>query len=99
MADLNPTGRDCAGRGPESPANEDAQLERAVLGWLSAEHPTQLTLSELYLALSGETADFRRTDAIERAVDELEAAGLLRRSGAFVVLTRAALRFAALELP
>jgi hypothetical protein len=98
MADQNPTGRDRAQRLTQSPARDDAKVEAAVLGLLIAEHPARLTLDELSLALGGEPGDFRHRDAIERAVRELEGAGLLHRSGALIAPSRAALRFAALEL-
>jgi len=39
------------------------------------------------------TADFEQTDAIERAVRDLVAAGLLFRNDELVLPTRAALRF------
>jgi hypothetical protein len=98
MADQDPTGRDRAPRVTQSPARDDARTEAAVLGLLLAEHPAQLTVKEISLALYGEAADFRHADAVERAVGELVGAGLLRRSGGLVSVSRAARYFAALEL-
>ncbi|HXV05253.1 MAG TPA: hypothetical protein VFP23_05050 [Solirubrobacterales bacterium] len=93
MATENPT--DCAERDPLTPAAQDAKTERLVLAFLIAEHPAQVTIAELSLALN-DGEDFARRDAIERAVRELVGTGLLHRKGAFVLPTRAALYFARL---
>jgi hypothetical protein len=90
MATENPTDRDRIGR--LSPAEEDARTEHAVLFFLIAEHPAQLTVAELSLALN-DRDDFARGDAVERAVRELVGAGLLHCQGGFVLPTRAALYF------
>ncbi len=71
-----------------STAAEDAALESAALQQVLALHPATITLEELARELGEEDAD-----AIERAVRDLVAAGLLRRSGSLVLPTRAALRF------
>lgn len=72
-----------------STAGEDATLESALLQLLLALHPTALTFEEIVREL-GEEEDL---DAVERAVRDLDAAGLLRRSDNLVLPTRAALRF------
>jgi hypothetical protein len=73
---------------------EDAKIEAAVLRQLLALHPVQLTLDELVRELGGEEEDgFALRDAVERAVRELGAAGLVHRSGEVVLPSRAALRF------
>lgn len=73
---------------------EDAKIEAAVLRQLLALHPVQLTLDELVRELGGEEeAGFALKDAVERAVRELGAAGLVHRSGEVVLPSRAALRF------
>lgn len=72
-----------------STAREDAVLESALLQLVLALHPTALTLEEVVREL-GEDGD---VDAVERAVGDLAAAGLLKRSGTLVLPTRAALRF------
>lgn len=77
-------------------AAADAAIESAVLQRLLDLHPAQVTLAELVREVGGEWAGFGERDAIERAVLELGGAGLLRRHGAFVVPTRAALRFSEL---
>ncbi len=71
-----------------STAAEDAALESAALQQVLALHPATIALEELARELGGEDAD-----SIERAVRDLVAAGLLRRSGSLVLPTRAALRF------
>jgi hypothetical protein len=72
---------------------EDEGVESAVLRQLLDLHPTQLTLSELRREMGGAPDSFAERDALERAVRELTAAGLLHEGGEFVVPTRAALRF------
>lgn len=79
-------------RGAEDPASEDGRTERAVLALLLDEHPTRLTFAELMLALD-DCDGFAKEDAVDRAVRELTAVGLLRREGAFLAPTRPALYF------
>jgi hypothetical protein len=74
-------------------SEEDAATESAVLQQVLALHPSCLTLVELHRALGAEKEGFAASDAIERAVRDLVAAGLLHRSESFVMPTRAALRF------
>lgn len=72
---------------------EDESLEAAVLHQLLDLHPTRLTLAELLREVGGERAGFGERDAVERAVRDLSAVGLLHRGEQFVEPTRAALRF------
>lgn len=73
---------------------EDAKIEAAVLRQLLALHPVQLTLDEVVREVGGEEEDgFGLRDAVERAVRELAAAGLVHHSGEVVLPSRAALRF------
>lgn len=76
-----------------SPAQDDAAVEAAVLRQVLALHPLQITFEELVRDLTGESDDFAQRDAVERAVRELSAAGLLHRNHDFVLPSRAALRF------
>lgn len=76
-----------------TPMPEDAATESAVLQQLLALHPIQVTAAELLREVGGESPTFGERDAIERAVRDLTGAGLLHRHQAFVVPTRAALRF------
>jgi hypothetical protein len=97
MATENPMGH---GRvDPDTPAGEDRKTERALLALLLDEHPTRLTLADVRLALrpTDPEREFAGTDAVERAVRELVAAGLLHREGQFVIPSRAALYFERLE--
>lgn len=75
---------------------EDESVESAVLRQLLDLHPTQLTLEELMREMSANRRVFAERDAIERAVRELAATGLLHSGENFVSPTRAALRFSEL---
>lgn len=75
-----------------TPATEDTALEAAVLRQLLALHPIQATLAELVREIAGERAGFAQSDAIDRALRELAAAGLAHRNGDVVAASRAALR-------
>jgi hypothetical protein len=76
-----------------SPAREDERTEAAVLGQLLALHPVQVVLGELVREIAGSRADFVAYDSVDRAVDRLDAVGLLHRSGELILPSRAALRF------
>jgi hypothetical protein len=71
---------------------EDEGVESAVLRQLLELHPTRLTLAELKRELRTDRGGFAERDAVERAVRELTAAGLLHEGREFVVPTRAAIR-------
>lgn len=71
---------------------EDATTEAAVLRLLLALHPVHLTLAELVREIAAGPAEFSLRDAVERAVRDLSAAGLLHRSGDVVLPSRAAIR-------
>jgi hypothetical protein len=72
---------------------EDESVESAVMRQLLEVHPTRLTLEELARELGCDPGGFAERDAVERAVRDLSAVGLLHRSERFVEPTRAALRF------
>lgn len=76
-----------------TPLAEDTAIEGSVLRQLLDLHPIQLTFAELVREISGGSTDFALTDAVERAVRQLAAAGLVHRRGDVVAPTRAALRF------
>lgn len=81
-------------------AEEDDQVERAVLGHVLHLHPIELTLAELLREMAPAKTGFQGTDAIERAVRELVAVGLLHREGETIRPSRSALRFGELfEIP
>jgi predicted transcriptional regulator len=75
---------------------EDEEVESAVLRQLLDLHPTRLTLQELSRELGCTREGFAERDAVERAIRDLAAAGLLHRGEEFVAPTRAALRFSEL---
>jgi hypothetical protein len=66
--------------------NPDTATQRAVLSLVLNEHPALLAASEVEREVGA-------SDAVERAVLDLTGAGLLRREGATVLPTRAALHF------
>jgi Fe2+ or Zn2+ uptake regulation protein len=76
--------------------DEDAAVELAVLDSLIDLHPARLTVEELIAELAGEQPEFSERDAIERAIRDLAAAGLLHRREGSVEPSRAALRFSRL---
>lgn len=88
-----PNPRDCAERSLASPAEADRKAERAVLAFLIDEHPNQLTIAEVSWALNAGPAEFADEDAVERAVRELVATGLLHCKCGFILPARAALYY------
>lgn len=95
MAKRNPTDR--AQRGPLSPDPKNKKVERAVLAFLIYRYPERLTISALSRVLNEENSDLDSEDAAERAVRKLVDAGLLECRNEFVLPTRAALYFDALD--
>lgn len=89
----NPT--DCAERNPR-PADQDAKTELAVLAFLLDERPAPLTIPEVSRALNAGSEGFSAFDAVERAIRQLDGAGLIHCKGGFAIPTRAALYFARL---
>ena len=75
-----------------STKEEDAATESAVLQLVLALHPASLTVEELARELDG-SRSAERHDDLDRALRDLAGAGLINRSGALVLPTRAALRF------
>lgn len=73
-------------------AAQDTATEAAVLRQLLALHPTQSSFDELVRDVAPDPGDFAERDAIERAVRDLVASGLLHRNGELVLPSRAALR-------
>jgi hypothetical protein len=74
-----------------SPAAEDLKDERAIFVHVVECFPATLRLADLIRELS-DPNDFRRRDAIERAVRELVSGGLFFRCEGSVLPTRTALR-------
>lgn len=96
MAKKNPT--DSAASCLNPYAAQQARNQRVVLSFLLDEHPAQLTIPEVARALYVHPGDFKENDAVERAIRDLVGGGLLQCHGAFVLPTRAALCFSALEM-
>jgi hypothetical protein len=94
----NPSPRRSERRSPSPTERDDAVVQRAVLAFVLAEHPTQLTIPDLARELCERPEDFAEGDAVERAVRNLAGVGLLHRHDAFVLPTRAALHFDRLAL-
>lgn len=94
MARNNPTGREQSSSA--SPDPTDKKCGRAILAYLLYKHPERLTIPGLSRVLNeGGSSD--ESNAVERAVRELVGVGLLECEGGYVVPTRAALYFEALE--
>lgn len=93
MADSNPTGPGTA-KCPTT-HDEDEREEAAVLRRILEIHPGALTQAELIRELTGGgSKTFSAADAVQRAVRDLAAAGLLHRPGEDETVrpTRAAVR-------
>ena len=75
---------------------KDESVESAVLRQLLDLHPTRLTMAEVIRELGSDRGGFSERDAVERAVRDLVAVGLLHHGEGFVAPTRAALRFSEL---
>jgi hypothetical protein len=82
---------------PSTPAGEDRKIQAAVLAFLLDEHPNRLTVPEVAWAMNPRGDEFGEGDAVERAVRELDRAGLLHSAEGFVLPTSAALYFHQLE--
>lgn len=76
-----------------STSADDVAVESAVLQHVLALHPTTLTREEIVLELGGGDDSFAVRDAVERAVRDLAACGLLHVTDSLVQPSRAALRF------
>jgi hypothetical protein len=74
------------------PVEDDTATEAAVLRQLLALHPILVTVDELLREVAADPEDFAERDAVERAVRDLGAAGLLHQNGDIVTPSRAALR-------
>jgi hypothetical protein len=93
MAKANPTARV---RRAAAADPKDKKCGRAILAFLIYKHPERLTIPELSRVLN-EGGGFDVEDAVERAVRELVGVGLLECEGGYVLPTKAALYFDALE--
>jgi hypothetical protein len=78
-------------------ADEDAREERRVLREVLSYYPSSFTLEELIRELTVCSVELADRDAIERAVRDLTAGGLLHQMDALVLPTRAAVLYYELE--
>ena len=95
MADENPTRCTLSDRSDAIPRDERDQA--IVLAFVLDEHPTHLTIPELCRALYAHPGDFEANDAVERAIRDLDGAGLLSCRDGVVAPTRATICFNRLE--
>jgi hypothetical protein len=72
---------------------EDRMTESAVLQHVLALHPSPIAIDDLAREIGAGEESFDQRDAVERAVRDLAAVGLLHRSDSIVMPSRAALRF------
>lgn len=75
----------------------DDETQGAVLRFVLEEHPTIVAVGDLKSELLANDASFGDVDALQRAIRDLTAVGLLRREGDSLLPTRAALCFERLE--
>jgi hypothetical protein len=75
----------------------DLAIEGATLSEVLTVYPETMTRKELIRQLTSGPGDFAEQDSIKRAVRDLVASGLLHRHGAFVIPTRAAVKFWSLK--
>lgn len=73
-------------------AEIDLANQRAVLSYIIETYPGQVRLSEVVRALTRDSEKHTEYNEIEEAVRELRGEGLLFRSEALVLPTRAAIR-------
>jgi hypothetical protein len=78
--------------------SEDDIYEEAVLRHILDWHPTILRMCDLVREINPDPGNFGQRDAVERAVRELVAVGLLYRQGECVLPTPAAVYMQEIEL-
>jgi len=79
-----------------SNAESDLAFEAAVLRVLLATHPGLLSRAELQLRMTGGRDVANASDAVDRAIGELAAFGLVHRHGPYLMVSQAAVRLDAL---
>ncbi len=80
------------GSGP-STESLDIHAQGVVLTHITSNYPSQFRMTDLIRELTRDPESFEERDAIERAVRDLIAHGLLFRNEALVLPTRCALHF------
>lgn len=72
---------------------QDIRDQAVVLTFVLALNPDHLTIPDLARSLNAQPKDFKRPDAVERAVRDLTGVGLVQIEAGLVQPTVAALRF------
>jgi hypothetical protein len=72
---------------------QDIRDQAVVLTFVLTLNPEHLTIPDLARSLNGEGSQFKRPDAVERAVRDLVGVGLVLIDGGLIRPTVAALRF------
>lgn len=80
-------------RSKRSTHAQDIRDQAVVLTFVLALNPRHLTIPDLARSLNAEPRDFKRPDAVERAVRELTGVGLVEIDSGLVRPTAAAIRF------
>jgi hypothetical protein len=80
---------------PQRPQNhaQDIRDQAVVLTFVLALNPKHLTIPDLARSLNEKSREFKRPDAVERAVRDLVGVGLVEVEAGLVWPTAAALRF------
>jgi hypothetical protein len=73
-------------------AAEDIKAQQAVLGLLLYVYPAHVPIEEIERTMAAYEEDLRPFDAVEIAIRELVAVGLVHRHGDFVFASSAAVR-------
>jgi hypothetical protein len=82
------------GARPKRPTHaQDIRDQAVVLTFILMLNPDHLTIPDLARSLNAEPSDFKRPDAVERAVRDLTGVGLVEIGSGRVQPTAAALRF------
>lgn len=79
-------------KGPGGAVDIEIQNQRIVLSYIIETYPGQVRMSELVRGLTRDSEKRSESAELEDAVSELRGAGLLFRSEAMVLPTRAAIR-------
>lgn len=82
------------GAGSKRPTHaQDIRDQAVVLTFVLALNPKHLTIPDLARSLNEKSREFKRPDAVERAVRDLAGVGLVEVESGLVWPTAAALRF------
>jgi hypothetical protein len=77
----------------DDPAAQDRKAQQAVLGLLLDVYPAHVPIGEVERTIAGDDEALGPLDAVEIAIRELVAVGLVHRHDRFVFASSAAVRF------